>query len=91
MLSITSVCLSLLVSMNRNWNILYWNIRGINAQAKWDALRNKIDESSCAIVCIQETKKECFDASYIRNFAPRRLDNFEYIPSSGSSGGILVL
>jgi len=44
--------------MNRNWNILCWNIRGINAHAKWDALRNKIDESSCAIVCIQETRKK---------------------------------
>ena len=65
-----------MVIMNRNWNILCCNVRGINLQAKWDALRNKIDESSCAIVCIQETKRDSFDASYIRNFAPRRLDKF---------------
>ncbi|KAG2577120.1 hypothetical protein PVAP13_6NG087545, partial [Panicum virgatum] len=77
--------------MNRNWNILCWNVRGINSQAKWDALRNKIDESSCAIMCIQETKRDSFDASYIRNFAPRRLDNFDFIPSIGSSGGMLIL
>jgi len=77
--------------MNRNWNILCWNVRGINGQNKWDALRNKIDESSCAVVCLQETKREFFDAPYIRNFAPRRLDTFDYIPSVESSGGILVL
>jgi hypothetical protein len=32
-----------------------------------------------------------FDASYIRNFAPRRFDCFDFIPSIGASGGILVL
>ena len=42
-------------------------------------------------MCIQETKRDSFDASYIRNFAPRRLDNFDFIPSIGSSGGMLIL
>jgi hypothetical protein len=28
---------------------------------------------------------------FIRNFAPRRFDHFEYIPSVGASGGILVV
>ena len=32
-----------------------------------------------------------FDASYIRNFAPRHFDCFDFIPSLGASGGILVL
>jgi hypothetical protein len=34
--------------MNHNrraTKILVWNIRGINSQAKWDALRGKIEES----------------------------------------------
>lgn len=76
--------------MNRNWNILFWNIRGINSEAKWDALRSKIDESACSIICLQETKKESFDSLYLRKFAPRRFDKFDYIPSVGASGGILV-
>ena len=76
--------------MNRHWNILCWNVRGLNGQVKWDALRNKIDESSCTVVCLQETKREIFDASFIRNFAPRRLDCFDCVPSVGASGGILV-
>ena len=39
----------------------------------------------------KKQKKDSFDASYIRNFAPRRLDNFDFIPSIGSSGGMLIL
>ena len=79
------------VTMNRSWNILCWNVRGLNGKDKWNALRNKIDESSYAVVCLQETKRQSFDAPFIRNFAPRWLDSFDYIPSNGSSGGILVL
>jgi hypothetical protein len=29
--------------------------------------------------------------SYVRKFAPRRFDKFDYIPSVGASGGILVI
>lgn len=41
--------------------------------------------------CLQETKREHFDLSYFKNFAPPKSDNFEYLPSVGSSGGILVI
>jgi len=74
-----------------NWHILCWNIRGINASEKWDAVREKIEESSCSVICLQEMKREHFDASYIRKFAPRRFDSFDFIPSVGASGGILVV
>ena len=39
------------------WNVLFWNIRGINATDKWDDVKQKIEESACAIVCLQETKR----------------------------------
>lgn len=71
--------------MNRSWNILCWNVWGLNAAEKWPSVRNKIEESNCEIF-FQETKKETFDSSFIRNFAPRRFDEFIYAPS----GGILV-
>ena len=75
----------------RNHKILCWNIRGINSQAKWDAIRDKINESNCNIVCLQETKKETFDRSYIRKFCTRNLDTFSYSPSTGASWGILTV
>lgn len=67
-----------------------WNIRGLNAKAKWLALKQKIEESACSIVCLQETKRESFDLAYIRNFCPTRFNKFEYLPSIGASGGLLV-
>jgi len=76
---------------SRHWNILCWNIRGINASDKWDAVRQKIEESACSIVCLEESKRSSFDAAYIRNFAPRRFDNYVFSPSVGLMGGLLVL
>ena len=75
----------------RQWNVLCWNIRGINASDKWDAVRQKIEESACSVVCLQETKCSTFDSAFVRNFAPRHFDRFEFFPSVGLSGGILVL
>jgi hypothetical protein len=40
---------------------------------------------------LQETKRETFDISFIRNFCPPTYDSFEYLPSIGASGGILVI
>lgn len=77
--------------LNRNWHILCWNVWGINAQEKLDAIKDKIEESTCTVICIQETKKEHFDSSFVRKFAPRRFDAFDFIPSVGASGGILVV
>ena len=77
--------------MDRIWYIVNWNIRGINSQIRWDEIRAKADESNCHIIFLQETKREHFDHSYIRNFCPRRINQFAYPPSVGSSGGIITL
>ena len=75
----------------RSWNILNWNIRGINVEAKWLALKQKIEESAAGIICLQETKREGFDLSYVHNFCPYKFNKFEYLPSIGASGGIIVI
>jgi len=76
---------------SKAWNVLCWNIRGINADEKWTSLRNKIIECKCDIVTIQETKRESFDSTYIRKFCPNNFDSFCFLPSLGASGGILVV
>jgi exonuclease III len=73
------------------WSILCWNIRGMNADDKCLALSNKIEECGCSIICLQETKKSHFDHSFIRKFAPRRFDKFEFVPSRGASGGLIII
>lgn len=57
---------------------------------KWLALRNKIAEANADIICLQETKKEFFDSRYLKNFCPRRINKFDFLPSIGASGGLLV-
>lgn len=78
------------MSNNRLWNILNWNVRGMNSEDKWLALHQKIEESSSTIICLQETKREQFDMAYIKIFCPNRISKFEYLPSIAASGGILI-
>lgn len=80
----------LLMDNNRHMKIMFWNVRGINSQEKWDAIRDKISESACHIICLQESKREVFDSFYIKRFCPRNIDNFAYSPSIGASGGLLT-
>lgn len=63
----------------------------MNAENKLLSLRQKIDESDCQVLCLQETKKENFDLSEIKKFAPKRFDSFAFSPSMGASGGILIV
>lgn len=75
----------------RNWIILCWNISGINAEEKWDAIGSKIRESKCDIICLQETKREFFDAQFIRKFCPPSFNAFDFLPSVGAYGGCIIL
>lgn len=72
---------------SRNWHILCRNIYGLNASDKWDAVRIKIKESACFIICLQETKRELVDISC--RFAPKHFDRFDFVPFVGASGGSL--
>ena len=75
---------------NRTWNILNWNVRVINSSDKWLAIKQKVEECAAGIVCLQETKREIFDLTYIHKVCPQRFNKFEYLPSIGASGGILT-
>jgi exonuclease III len=75
----------------RKWCVLDLNVRGLNSEGRQFSVRQKIDESQCSIICLQETKMEYFDHRIIRGFCPKRFDNFVYSPSVGASGGIIFL
>lgn len=70
--------------------MLSWNVRGSNSPDKWNAFRQKIDESSCSVFCFQETKRSHFDDQCLRDFAPRRFNKFCFVPAIGASGGLLT-
>ena len=67
------------------------DVRDINSNKKWDSIRDKITESNCDILCLQETKREIFDLQLIKKFCPSSFDSFEFLPSVGTSGGILTV
>jgi exonuclease III len=75
----------------RSCKVLSWNVRGINSDKKWDAVRDRVLESSCDIVCLQETKKESFDHIFIKKIYPNIFDAFEYIPAQGASSGSVII
>ena len=77
--------------MNKSWNILSWNIRGINSESKLLMLKNAIDTSGCSGICIQETKRESFDLAFLKSFCPKRFDKFVFAPSIWASGGIIII
>lgn len=54
-----------------NWNILCWNVRGLNSSKKQLALSNAITASGCAIICLQETKMPLIDFALIKSLCPK--------------------
>jgi hypothetical protein len=43
------------------------------------------------VVCLQETKKEHFDMSFIKNCCPSSFDDFVYFLSNGASGVLIII
>lgn len=80
--------------MNQNhvrmWNVLCWNVRGLNAVKKWDSVKNKVLQANCEIICLQETKIQNLDLAFLRKIFPPCFDDFLYVPSVGASGGVLT-
>jgi exonuclease III len=80
-----------LQNIHQSLKILSHNIRGIDSDTKWNSLRNSIMETNCDILCIQETKKDSFEDSYIRYFCNRSLNKFAFGPSIGASRGFITI
>lgn len=75
----------------KSWKVLSWNVRGLNSDKKWNAIYDRLSTVHCDILCLQETKREQFDLSYIRKFCPSQFDDFVFLPSVGASGGTITL
>jgi hypothetical protein len=43
------------------------------------------------VICLQETKRQSFDLASIKKFCPRGFDAFEFLPSIGASGGLVII
>jgi exonuclease III len=77
--------------LQHSFNLLGWNVRGLNDQDRRDTVHETIAASSCQIVCLQETKLAVvspIEAAYIGGY---RLKSFAERPAIGTRGGILLL
>jgi hypothetical protein len=74
-----------------DWSVLSFNVRGINAVAKGNGIHCVIRESNSDIICLQETKRECFVRADLRRFCPSYFDEFAFVPSIGNSGGFITV
>jgi exonuclease III len=75
----------------KHWNVMSWNIRGINSDKKWNAIHDRLDDNNCDVLCLQETKRESFDLAYLRNFCSSSFDSFVFLPLLGASGGSVII
>ena len=68
---------------NRSWNLMSWNVRGLNSKEKWSEIRDKIIEANCDIICLQETKKRILIWRSLGIFAQQILINLNFCPLLG--------
>jgi exonuclease III len=67
-----------------------WNVRGLNASARQDAVRAEVVSSGVDVVCLQETKMQDISRFLVIRMLGPDFANFVFRPSIGASGGILV-
>jgi hypothetical protein len=82
---------NLMDNMSQQFNILSWNIRGLNSVAGQENLRQMISVHKPELVCIHETKMEIINSITIRNaLGPEFEDKFHFFPAARTSGHILL-
>jgi exonuclease III len=77
-----------------DFSILSWNVRGLNQQARHDAVRELISDTTYHLVCLQETKLSTIDMFTTDALGGPKLNNFRFKPAEGNSetrGGTLLL
>ena len=69
---------------------IFWNSRSISALGRRKCIEDTIVPLQVDYIGFQETKKESFSASFLKNVIGNRNFYWNYLPANGSAGGILV-
>lgn len=74
-----------------NYKYLSWNVRGLNAPARQEDVKQVVATFKPDLICFQETKMSIMDNSTIRRILGTKFENnFCFLPSRGASGGVLI-
>jgi exonuclease III len=72
-------------------HILIWNVWGLNAMTRQDAVWMLVNVAKVDIVCLQETKMAEVSRRLILSMLGSDFDNNSiFLPSVGASGGVLI-
>ena len=69
---------------------VFWNSRSISAPGRQECVNDNIVPLNPDYVGFQETKKEKFTHSFLKNVLGNRDFSWNYLPAVGTAGGILV-
>lgn len=70
--------------------ILAWNIRGFGSCSKRREVQNVVRRYKCDLLVLSETKLDSFSSSILRTIGGGRLTEWNFLPSQGASGSILI-
>jgi exonuclease III len=76
---------------NNNFDLISWNVRGLNTAAHCLAVNELLASNPCQFACLQETKLHTIDPGLAAFLGAYRLNNFAFKPATGTRGGILLL
>jgi exonuclease III len=65
-----------------NYSILSWNVRGLNAKARRDAVRTLVDAKRASHICLQETKLNSVTDELMISMLGAQLASFAYLPAA---------
>jgi exonuclease III len=69
---------------------IFWNIRGLNQPGRKLSLEHVIRTNHVDFIGVQETKKEEFSDSFLKNLTGAASFSWIFLPARGTAGGILV-
>jgi hypothetical protein len=77
--------------ISMNFNILTWNVRGLNEGRKRLKIRNLLSQWKVDIVCLQETKLKLVSNQLVHSLWRCPYKEWCHVDSIGASGGILLM
>ncbi|RCV25633.1 hypothetical protein SETIT_5G181000v2, partial [Setaria italica] len=70
-------------------NMLIWNVRGLNARARQNVVRQLVTQEHISLITLQETKLDTYNDSMIRELLGIDFDYYDF-PASYTCGGVLL-
>jgi hypothetical protein len=77
--------------ISMNFNILTWNVRGLNEGRKRLKIRNLLSQWKVDIVCLQETKLKLVSNQLVHSLWRCPYKEWCHVDAIGASGGILLM